>query len=250
MTGTREHDIIRVFVEMSNELVDGYDVVDLLSDLTTNCATLLDVASAGLLLADGRGVLHVAAASSERTQHLETFQLQREEGPCLDCYHSGEPVIVPAVAEEAERWPQFSRRAESMGFASVHAIPMRLRDNVLGALGLFGDRPGQLNDDDLDLAQAMAHVASVALVNEKSASDLSTVNAQLEHALVSRVALEQAKGIIANISGLDMQDAFTVLRRYARDHGHKLTDVSTQLVNRELDGDRVLAHARRASILG
>jgi transcriptional regulator with GAF, ATPase, and Fis domain len=249
MANSREQDIIRAFVDLSNELVEGYDLVDLLSDLTANCARLLDVASAGLLLADGTGVLHLAAASSDRTHHLEVFQLQREEGPCLDCFHGGEPVIVPDLSEETHRWPQFVGTATEVGFASVHALPMRLRHTVLGTLGLFGDRPGRLSDDDLSLAQAMVHVASVALVNEKSASDLTTVNTQLQHALVSRVALEQAKGVLAHVGGLDMQDAFNVLRRYARDNGLKLSDVARQIVARELPGETLIEHAKAVSIL-
>ncbi len=249
MTGSRERDIIKAFVDLSNELVEGYDVVDLFTDLTANCARLLHIASAGLLLADQKGVLHLAAASSERSHHLEILQLQRAEGPCLDCYRTGEPVVVPDLSLQVERWPQFCAAAESTGFASVHAVPMRLHDQVLGALGLFSDTTGTLDDDDLALAQAMVHVASVALVNEKSAADLSTVNSQLQHALTSRVALEQAKGVIANTGGLDMQDAFNVLRRYARDHGEKLTDVAHRVVSRELQGDTLIGHARAVLIL-
>jgi transcriptional regulator with GAF, ATPase, and Fis domain len=192
MPDTREHEIISAFVELSNELVKGYDVMDLLSEWTAKLPSLLDVAAAGLLLADGRGVLHLVAASSQRTHHLEVFQLQRRQGPCLDCYHSGAAVVVPDLGAESDRWPDFARVAESVGFASVHAVPMRLRDTVLGALGLFGNTPGRLDDEDLALAQALVHVASVAIVNEKAASDRDVVNAQLQQALTSRIILEQA----------------------------------------------------------
>lgn len=244
----RERDIVRAFVDLSTELVNDYDVLEMLSQLTTNCAALLDVASAGLLLADDRGVLHVAAASSERTQQLELFQLQRDEGPCLDCYSSGAAVAVPDMAAEQQRWPQFSRAALSAGFKSVHAVPMKLRGNVLGALNLFGERVGRLEDSDLDLAQALAHVACVAIVNEKSASDHVTVNSQLQHALTSRIVLEQAKGVIANAAGLEVDDAFTVLRGYARDHGRKLSEIAHEVVNRELRGETLIQHSRSAAL--
>jgi GAF domain-containing protein len=249
MTDHRERDIITAFVDLSNELVDGYDVVDLLSGLTANCAKLLDIASAGLLLADARGVLHVLAASSENTRNLEVFQLQREQGPCLDCFTSGSPVIVPDLAMEAHRWPQFSSAAKAMGVASVHALPMRLLDTVLGTLGLFGDAVGRLEDDDLALAQALAHVASVAIVNEQSAADITTVNTQLQQALRNRIILEQAKGVIAHTGHVDMDDAFEVLRRYARDHDLMLSDIARQVVSRDLDGQVLLEHARSVSIL-
>lgn len=249
MTETREREIIRAFVEMSNELVDDYDVVDVLTELTGHCAHLLDVSSAGLLLADGRGVLHLAASSSQRIHHLEIFQLQRDEGPCLDCFHSGQQVLVADLAEEGQRWPQFARAAQDVGFRSVHALPMRLTGNVLGALGLFGDDPGTLDTDDLALAQALLHVASVAIVNERSATDRATVNSQLQRALTSRIVVEQAKGVIAQAGGLGMEDAFAVLRRFARDHGMKLSVTASQVVDRELEHEVLIQHARAAAIL-
>lgn len=243
LVDSRERHVIRAFVELSNELVDGYDIIELLTSLTTSCAQLLDVASAGLLLSDNKGTLHLIAASSERTHHLEAFQLQRNEGPCLDCFHDGKAVLVPDLAEEQQRWPHFYQGASRAGFVSVHALPMRLRGTVLGTLGLFGENVGRLNDDDLALAQSLVHVASVAIVNEKSAADRTTVNNQLQHALTGRVALEQAKGIIAHVGGLEMDEAFNALRRYARDHRRKLSDVVNQVVNRELRGEDILQHA-------
>ena len=249
MTDGREREIIRAFVDLSGELVEEYDVVETLAQLTASCASLLDIASAGLLLADGRGTLHLMASSSERTHHLEVFQLQREEGPCLDCYREGVAVPVPDLDAEEERWPQFCEAARAVGFRSVHALPMRLKDNVLGTLGLFGDETGPLADDDVALAQALVHVASVAIVNERSAADRATVNAQLQHALSSRIVVEQAKGVVAQAGGLEMEAAFAVLRRYARDHGRKLSDVAGEVVRRELSHDVLLAHARSAAIL-
>ena len=249
MTDTREHEIIRAFVDLSNELVDDYDVVEMLSQLTSHCARLLDISSAGLLLADGRGVLHLMASSSERTHDLELFQLQRDEGPCLDCYHGGQPVTVIDVGAARDRWPQFCDAAHAVGFRSVHALPMRLKDDILGTLGLFGEEVGPLGDDDLDLAQALVHVASVAIVNERSATDRALVNSQLQNALTSRIVVEQAKGVLAHAGEIDMAAAFTVLRRYSRDHGRKLSAVAGAVVARELPHEALLEHARAASIL-
>jgi transcriptional regulator with GAF, ATPase, and Fis domain len=243
MSGNRERGISEAFVSLANSLVDGADVVDLLSGLTADCARLLDVAAAGLLLADQRRVLHVVAASSERTRSLELFQLQRDEGPCLDCFHSGEAVTVPDLSEQTTRWPQFVAAAEQAGFVSVHALPMRLRDNVLGTLGLFGTKVGSLEEDDLRLGQALAHVASVALVAEKASADKTVINEQLQSALSSRVIVEQAKGLLAQLGSLDMDAAFAALRGYARDHNLRLSDLSHLLVTRELPTADVLDHA-------
>src|SRR5450755_1585637 len=244
MSTDREREITRAFVSIANSMADGADVVDLLSGLTSDCARLLDIASAGLLLADGHGTLHVLAASSERTRDLEIFQLQRDEGPCLDCFHSGQQVSVNDLSQETDRWPQFVAAATAAGFAAVHALPMRLRGTTLGALNLFGATTGALAADDLDLAQALAHVASIALVTDKAASDKETINQQLQTALTSRIAIEQAKGVLAQLGSLDMDQSFAALRGYARNHNQRLSDVAKHVVTRELPSAQLLEHAR------
>jgi hypothetical protein len=249
MNVDRERGVISAFVGIAKSLTEGYDVVELYATLTADCVRLLDVASAGLLLADEGGVLHLMAASSERTHDIETFQLQRHEGPCLDCFREGAPVLADDLAAEHDRWPQFVPAALNAGFTSVHALPMRLQDTVLGTLGLFGAEPGRLSDDDLHLGQALAATASLALVAERNSADKDAINAQLHTALQSRVVLEQAKGLLAQSGDLDMQQAFTVLRRYARDHNLKLSHVAAQAVDRTLAAPAILEHARRKGIL-
>jgi transcriptional regulator with GAF, ATPase, and Fis domain len=245
MSSDREQAVTRAFVSLAHSLADGVDPVDLLSRLAEDAAGLLDVASTGILLADPRRVLHVVAASSEATRALEVYQLQREQGPCLDCYHSGAPVSVADLPAETARWPLFVEAATNAGFASVHALPIRLRNNVLGTMGLFGTHIGALNDDDLSLGQALANVAAVAIVQERAAADSALVNEQLQTALTSRVALEQAKGVIAQRSNLTMDRSFAVLRLYARDHNLRLTDVAQAVAGRELSAERLIDHARR-----
>ena len=164
----RETQVVQSFIEFADRLVDDFDLLDLTIQLTEDCARLLDVAAAGLLLADAGGRLHLLAATSEQAHHLEVFQLQRRQGPCVDCYRSGRPVSVPDLRVEAERWPAFVAAADKEGFRSVHAIPMRLRSDVLGALGLFGATGGALNEHDLTLAQALAHVAAIAIAQQHS----------------------------------------------------------------------------------
>ena len=239
-----EADVTQAFVAVASGLVKGGDVVDLLATLTSDCARLLDVASAGLLLADGRGVLHVMAASSERTHELEVFQVQRADGPCRDTYLSGEPVSAPDLQAESERWPLFVPAARQAGFASVHALPLRLGEVTLGALNLFGTTVGALNEQDLSLGQALADVATVALVQDRAVTDRDSLNVQLQTALSSRVVLEQAKGLLAQQGDLDMSEAFRFLRRYARDHNQRLTDVARAVVSRTLTAQQVLNHSQ------
>ena len=241
---TREDDVVQALVSMANSLVAGEDVIVLLDHLAGECARLLDVTAAGILLADRRSALHVVAASSQRAADLEAFQAQRAEGPCHDCYNDGRPVLIPDVSTTAERWPAFAPAAVGQGFVSVHAVPLRLREHVLGALGLFGTTRGELNKRDLRLAQALADVATVAMIQDRVASDRKAVNEQLQTALDSRVLLEQSKGVLAQHGGLDMPDAYAALVRYARDHNLKLAHLARALVERTLPAATVLDHAR------
>lgn len=229
-----EGEVTRAFVSLARSLASGADVVDLLSELTADCARLLDIASAGLLLADQRGVLHVMAASTERTRELELFQVQREQGPCRDSYLHGEAVRVPDLSAAEERWPVFVPAARAAGFASLHALPMRLGTAQLGALGLFGTSVGALDEQDLSLGQALADVASVALVSNRAVTDRNVLNDQLQTALTSRVVLEQAKGVLSQQGNLDMDEAFRALRRYARDNNLRLSDLAQAVVSRRL----------------
>ena len=241
----REDDVVAAFVSLAGSLATGHDVNELLSQLAADCARLLDVSAVGLLLADPRGALHVVAASSERVADLEAFQVQRAQGPCHTCYLDGRPVNVPDLAAAAERWPDFAAVAAGAGVASVHAVPMRLRDVTVGALNLFGATTGALNEADLRLAQALADVATIALVQDRAASDRDVVNEQLQKALDSRVVLEQAKGVLSYSGDLDMPAAYTALRDYARDHNLRLTDLARALVSRALPAALVLDHAGR-----
>ena len=249
MSRDREQQVVDAFVSLASRLANGYDVVDLLNQLTTECVSLLPVPAAGLLLADGLGVLHLMAASSEGIRLLELVQIQRDEGPCRDCFHSGAPVVIADLEQEHQRWPQFVPAAQQAGFVSVSAVPMRWRDEVLGSLGLFGTEVGALDERDLALGQALADVASVALVQQQEAVDRLAVNDQLQQALTSRIILEQAKGLLAQQGDLDMVTAFTVLRRYARDHNRRLTDLAQEVVDRSLSAAELLTHARSKGIV-
>ena len=238
----RERAVTRSFVALATSLVIGADIVDLLTRLTGDCARLLDVTSAGLLLDDGRGTLHVMAASSEETHRLELFQTQRSEGPCLDCFHCGEPVSVPDLGRQ-QRWPRFAAAAREQGFASVHALPMRLREHTIGALGLFSEHPGQLNEEDLSLAQALADVASVALIQHEAGLTSITppsITLRLQEALHARALVEQAKGVLAYRAGISTQAAFEVLRGYACDQEQPLSVIASRVVHGDLPTQVVL----------
>jgi transcriptional regulator with GAF, ATPase, and Fis domain len=219
------------FVELTDTMVAGFDVIDFLHVLTDRSVQLLDVSAAGLLLADPRGELRVVAASSEAVRLLELFQIQSDQGPCLDCFRSGQPVQAADLAAEAQRWPRFAPAAGQAGFAAVQALPMRLREQVIGALNLFRARPGAFDPAEVRVGQALADVATISLLQERNMRHSDTLNEQLQTALNSRVIIEQAKGKLAERLGLDMEEAFNLLRESARTSNRRLSDLAQAFVN-------------------
>jgi hypothetical protein len=218
------------FVELTDTMVADFDVIDFLHVLTDRSVQLLDVSAAGLLLADPRGELRVVAASSEAARLLELFQLQADQGPCLDCFRSGRPVTAADLGAEGARWPQFAPAARQAGFGAVQALPMRLRDQVIGALNLFRAGPGAFGPADVRVGQALADVATISLLHERSMRRSDALNEQLQAALNSRVIIEQAKGKLAERLGLDMGQAFTLLRDHARTRNLRLSDLARAFV--------------------
>ncbi|MEU4222203.1 GAF and ANTAR domain-containing protein [Actinoplanes sp. NPDC026623] len=218
-----------VFIEMADTLVDDFDLIDFLHTLTERCVQLLEVDTAGLLLTDAEGVLQVVAASSERTRLLELFQVQAAEGPCLDCFRTGTAVSVDDLSR-AGRWPRFTEAAASAGFASVHALPMRLRTDVIGALNLFGVAPGALDSERLRVGQALADIATVGLMQQRAIRRRDVLSEQLQAALNSRVLIEQAKGLLAERLQVNVGEAFTILRSSARTRNRRLSDLARALV--------------------
>jgi GAF domain-containing protein len=221
----------KTFVELADSLVADFDLIDFLRMLTDRCVDMLDVSAAGVLLADRDGKLRVMAASDEQVRLLELFQLQNDEGPCLECFHHGTPVSVPDLAAEAHRWPRFVTQAHQSGFAAVQAHPMRLRDEVVGALNLFRSTPGPFDPVDAPVAQALADVATISLLQQRSTHRSSVLNEQLQSALNSRVLIEQAKGKLAERLNIDMETAFTALRGYARARNIRLSDLARAFVD-------------------
>jgi GAF domain-containing protein len=219
-----------VFVEMADTLVDDFDVIEFLHMLTERCVQLLGVSAAGLLLTDGQDTLQLVAASSERTRLLELFQLQTDQGPCVDCFRTGQPVSVADVPS-AGRWPRFTAAAAEVGFAAVHALPMRLRDQVIGALNLFDTNPGALDEGRLRVGQALADVATIGLLQERAIRHRDVLTEQLQNALNSRILIEQAKGVLAERLHVDMANAFVVLRGGARNQNRRLTELAQAVVD-------------------
>jgi GAF domain-containing protein len=218
------------FVELTDTMVADFDVIDFLHVLTSRSVELLEVSAAGLLLADPRGELRVVAASSEAARLLELFQLQSDQGPCLDCFRDGRPVAATDLGAD-QRWPGFAAAAGQAGFSAVQALPMRLREQVIGALNLFRATPGAFDPASVRIGQALADVATISLLHERGMRRSDTLNEQLQAALNSRVVIEQAKGKLAERLGIDMNQAFTLLRDQARNRNQRLSDLARAFVD-------------------
>lgn len=234
---SREQHLVETFVELADTLIEDFDLVEFLSALTERVVELGIASQAGILLADESGTLQFMAASDERTHLLELFQVQSEEGPCQDCFRDQLPVDVDDLEREHERWPSFTPKALATGFRSAQAVPLRLRGTVLGAMNLFHSEPGGTSPEGRTVVQAMADVATIGLVQQRELLRAHTVEAQLQHALHSRIAIEQAKGIIFEQADVSMQEALELLRGYARNHNLKLSDAARQIAEGTLAAD-------------
>jgi GAF domain-containing protein len=218
------------FVEVADTLVDDFDVVDFLSTLTEHAVAVSGAAAAGLLLADHNGRLQVMAATDQTVRSLELYQLQNEEGPCLDAFRLHEPVVNADLAHAGARWPRFAPRAIEAGYQSVHAFPMRLRDRVIGALGLFGSEDHRFDPDEVRVVQALADIATIGLLQQRSIAQAEAMTEQLQVALNSRIIIEQAKGAFAQLNDISVDEAFRRLRQEARASRRKLTEVCAEVL--------------------
>jgi GAF domain-containing protein len=205
-----------VFVEVADTLVDEFDLIEFLQLVTARASELVGSAAAGVLLADQHGRLEFMAASNEQTELLELFQVQAREGPCQDCFRQGSAVSNGDLREAGKRWPLFAPRAVAAGFRSVHAFPLRLRKQVIGALNLFGTEVGPIDPAGVKIVRALADVATIGLLQERAVRRGEVLTEQLQGALNSRVVIEQAKGAIAQLHGVSVDEAFELLRTYCR----------------------------------
>jgi transcriptional regulator with GAF, ATPase, and Fis domain len=232
MAATVDERLARAFVDLADTLVAGFDLMEFLHNLTERCVQLLEVDAAGLLLADSRGALQLVAASTDQARVAELFQIQNDEGPCLDSYRTGRAVIVDDVGAEQNvvRWPRFSAAARQVGFAAVHAIPMQLRDQTIGTLNLFRAESAGLDPAVARAARALVDVATIGILQERAIRQQELLASQLQLALNSRVMIEQAKGILAERLQMTPDQAFVMLRRYARDHNEPLTKLADDVI--------------------
>jgi GAF domain-containing protein len=220
---------------MADTLVDDYDVVDLLTGLADRCVSLLGVSAAGVMLVSPEGGLGLVASSSEAMRLLELFELQAQQGPCLDAFRTGQPVGHQNLEPGSGRWPSFSAAALKAGFRSALALPLRLREVTLGALNLLSVTQTPMGEADIIVARAFADLATLSVVQHRAAAEAQRLNEQLSAALTSRVVIEQAKGVISERAGVDLAEAFSRLRAYARNHNLRLTDVAETAIDGTLD---------------
>ncbi len=230
----REEWLSQTFVELADTLVADFDLIDFMSVLVERCAELLDSAEVGLALAAARGELRVMASSTERMRALELIEFQNDEGPCRDCLLDGKQVLNQRLDQTEERWPRFTPQAREAGFRMVHALPLRLRNDVIGAMNIFSTEFRELSIEDVNLTQALADAATIGILQERAIKHGTELAGQLQGALNSRVVIEQAKGIVAERRQVDMDEAFALLRSYARSNRKQLSDVARAIIDHSL----------------
>jgi GAF domain-containing protein len=209
--------------------------------LVEDCVALLDAVQAGIMLIDQRGGARVVATTSEDTLLLELLQVHLDRGPGVECLRSGDPVLVRDLGGDAPRWPEFAVKAIEQGFRSVHSLPLRLRTETIGALSLFHVDPGALDPGDVRIAQALADIATIGILQQRTIARGEVLAAQLQTALNSRVAIEQAKGVLAATGDIGLDEAFARLRDYCRPRNLGLTAAAVAIAAGKLPASTVLA---------
>jgi GAF domain-containing protein len=233
-TAGRETRIVETFTTLTDTLVEGYDVVELLQTLVETCAEVLGIEAAGILLANDDDELEVVASTSEASRLVEVLQLDADAGPCMTSFSTGRPVSCPDITDAPTEWEVFRAGALALGFRAVHAVPLRLRTDVIGTLNLFGTAAGALPDDDLRIARALADVATIGILHERTLREQDVVRDQLKRTIGSREVIEQAKGVVSYLRGVSIEDAFGVIRGYALEHHEPLSEVARAIVQRRL----------------
>jgi len=223
--------LAQAFVGLADTLVADYDPIELSQQLIESSMALLPIAAAGLLIGDVHGELHVLASSSEEIRLLELLQVQADAGPCLVAYRTGQQVLVEDLNLEPQRWPAFAQQAAEYQYRSVSALPLRLRNDRLGALNLFRTEVGAMSPTDVSVGQALADVATVGILHQRTLTHSHLISQQLQGALNSRVIIEQAKGVLAERGSIDMDQAFVLLRAHARKTQQRLADVARAVVD-------------------
>jgi transcriptional regulator with GAF, ATPase, and Fis domain len=230
----RDEWLARTFVELADTLVADYDIVDFLSTLADRCVEFLETVEVGLVLLDRQGRLQVMAASTERMRVAELFEVQNEEGPCFECLREGEQVLNRRLDSAQDRWPRFAPLARETGFQMVHALPLRLRRDVIGAVNVFDTELRERTTQQVNLTQALADAATIGILQERTVRRQIDVAGQLQGALNSRIVIEQAKGVVAEQQRVSMEDAFAMLRGYSRTSRIPLSDVARAVIDRSL----------------
>jgi GAF domain-containing protein len=233
----QERTMLEAFVTLADSLVGDYEVNEFLRMLMERCAEVFEVTTAGVMLESADGHLRIAAALSAEMEELEQAEVDNEDGPCHEAYRTGEPVVADDLdtSDVADRWPRVVDRMREMGLKAVYAFPLRLRDDRIGALNLYRAAPGAFRDEDVRLAQAMADVATIGILQVRKLESAEQRAGQLQHALDSRVVIEQAKGIVSARRDVSVDEAFHAIRRHARSHGRNIHEVARSIIEEGAD---------------
>lgn len=240
---TREQAVAGTLIHLADTLVSDYDLIDYLDVLLARSVVVLEADAGAVLLRGSEGAFEPLVSTDERARVMELLQLQRQEGPCVDCYRQGQQIFEEDLTNSS-RWPQFAPVALDRGFHSVFAFPLRLRGEVLGALNLFRERPGPVSGEDISATQAFADMATIGILQERAVRQAQELAEQLQTALNSRVVIEQAKGVLAERADLDIGDAFLALRHYARHHNRRLSEVAAEVIANRLPADEITRRLR------
>jgi hypothetical protein len=234
MTGDRT--TAKAFGDAAAAMVSEHNVTDVLAQLLTDCAELVSADAVAILVADGSDELSLLSSSSHRASALELLQIQSHVGPCVDTIRSGAPVTATGALELGHRWGDVGTAIAESGLVRVDAFPMRWRGRVLGGLNIFRQSPDDVDDEITTLSQAFADVATLVVVQSTEIPS-DQIAARVHDAIMARAQVEQAKGVLSYVLGIEMAEGYDELRRLAADRGRSLSETAIDVVREQHEGN-------------
>ncbi|WP_067813791.1 GAF and ANTAR domain-containing protein [Nocardia inohanensis] len=222
--------LLKVLARFARLLPVDYDVATALDELVDGITAVLGVSGVGVSL-EMNGRLRFVTAPDERSAAIERCQEDAQQGPCVDAYRTGKPILVADLARRAREWPRYSVLAAEYRVMAVAGIPMRLGENNIGVVNLYDLHPRYWAPDEVEVARLLSDIATGYVVNANKWRQQQQVTEQLQFALRSRVILEQAKGMIATQHGITPDEAFDLIRGYARRKQARLHAVAGAIVD-------------------
>lgn len=222
--------LLGVIREFTENVVNPFDLDELLHRLLRHAMEVVDAAGAGMMLAGDKGELHFVAASEERVVDAEREQAKLESGACFEAYTTGR-IVVAEDLETETRWPRYASHVAGLGLRAVLGVPMHASGQRIGVLNLYQERPTRWTEDQMTMAEIVTTMGAGYVLNANQLRAQHDLGEQLHAAIESRDLIGQAKGILMSRGQVSGDEAFELLRARSQQQNRKLREVAQSVID-------------------